>query len=550
MLGLAGLVFGVVDEPGAPWADSGRAASCALLEAAAPLLPDNTGGALLLGVDGVCVISHGSSSATAIVNAVRVARDCVPAAWSIARPTPRAARPGAMPAETHSHLGPVDRRRDRADRARAARRDPRASTPTRSRLDTRLRDDLDADDFAVHRSRRGRRGRARRTHGRARDRRRRSRRAANRPRRGRLRARRALRRGETGRDRARPSASRRRRPTALGRTLEASLGVRFDRSHAPARARSRTVRGARRTASRSRTNASSSSATRCSASSSRTTCSRTSRACPRASSRRYARVSSTRACSPRSRSSSISARICCSARAKTRPAAARSSRSSPTRSRRSSPRCISTRVSPSRAISCCGACASRITEAAAGPGGRDYKTRLQELTAARCARPAPLRRARRGPRSREALLRRGLRRRRSSVRRRRGPVEEASRTGGGLGRLDVADCQTRGGRAGGRTMPELPEVEVMRRDLERRSSARRSNPSRSPARARCAGTRTRRSSSTLLERPQDRLGAAPRASTSSSGSTIPTHSSCTSACRASCCARSRHARRRRSTRTW
>jgi glycerol-3-phosphate acyltransferase PlsX len=44
----------------------------ALLEAASPLQPDNTGGAVLLGVDGVCVISHGSSSARAIVNAVRV----------------------------------------------------------------------------------------------------------------------------------------------------------------------------------------------------------------------------------------------------------------------------------------------------------------------------------------------------------------------------------------------------------------------------------------------------------------------------------------------
>jgi glycerol-3-phosphate acyltransferase PlsX len=50
-----------------------------MLEAAADLLPDNTGGALLLGVKGVCVISHGSSSATAIVNAVRVARDSVAA---------------------------------------------------------------------------------------------------------------------------------------------------------------------------------------------------------------------------------------------------------------------------------------------------------------------------------------------------------------------------------------------------------------------------------------------------------------------------------------
>ena len=48
-----------------------------LLEAAAPLLPDNTGGAVLLGVNGMCVISHGSSSAGAIVNAIRVARDAV-----------------------------------------------------------------------------------------------------------------------------------------------------------------------------------------------------------------------------------------------------------------------------------------------------------------------------------------------------------------------------------------------------------------------------------------------------------------------------------------
>jgi glycerol-3-phosphate acyltransferase PlsX len=77
VMGLAALVFGVVDEPGAPWADAADALKLRLLEAAAPLLPDNTGGALLLGVEGVCIISHGSSSATAIVNAARVARDCV-----------------------------------------------------------------------------------------------------------------------------------------------------------------------------------------------------------------------------------------------------------------------------------------------------------------------------------------------------------------------------------------------------------------------------------------------------------------------------------------
>jgi phosphate acyltransferase len=46
-----------------------------LLPLAAELDPEGTGGAMLLGVDGVCVISHGSSSATAMVNAITVAHD-------------------------------------------------------------------------------------------------------------------------------------------------------------------------------------------------------------------------------------------------------------------------------------------------------------------------------------------------------------------------------------------------------------------------------------------------------------------------------------------
>jgi glycerol-3-phosphate acyltransferase PlsX len=73
--GLAAMVFGVLDEPA--FADAADAIKLRMLEAAAPLLPDNTGGALLLGVDGVCIISHGASSATAIFNACRVARECV-----------------------------------------------------------------------------------------------------------------------------------------------------------------------------------------------------------------------------------------------------------------------------------------------------------------------------------------------------------------------------------------------------------------------------------------------------------------------------------------
>jgi len=46
-----------------------------LLPLAATLDPENTGGAMLLGVDGVCVISHGSSSSVAMVNAITVAHD-------------------------------------------------------------------------------------------------------------------------------------------------------------------------------------------------------------------------------------------------------------------------------------------------------------------------------------------------------------------------------------------------------------------------------------------------------------------------------------------
>jgi phosphate acyltransferase len=47
-----------------------------LLPLAAQFEPENTGGAMLLGTNGVCVISHGSSNATAMLNAVLVAHEC------------------------------------------------------------------------------------------------------------------------------------------------------------------------------------------------------------------------------------------------------------------------------------------------------------------------------------------------------------------------------------------------------------------------------------------------------------------------------------------
>ena len=61
--------------------DDTRAAGATLAgpldEMISELHPDSVGGALLLGVKGVCVISHGSSSADAMVNAIRVASEMV-----------------------------------------------------------------------------------------------------------------------------------------------------------------------------------------------------------------------------------------------------------------------------------------------------------------------------------------------------------------------------------------------------------------------------------------------------------------------------------------
>ncbi|MCX6510431.1 MAG: phosphate acyltransferase PlsX [Actinobacteria bacterium] len=61
--------------------DEARVAAAALWPSLLPLYdsldPENTGGAMLLGVDGVCIISHGSSSDRAMVNAIRVAADMV-----------------------------------------------------------------------------------------------------------------------------------------------------------------------------------------------------------------------------------------------------------------------------------------------------------------------------------------------------------------------------------------------------------------------------------------------------------------------------------------
>ena len=62
-------------------ADGYREHAEALMPALAPLYatldPDTYGGAVLLGVDGVCIISHGSTGATAMLNGIKVADELV-----------------------------------------------------------------------------------------------------------------------------------------------------------------------------------------------------------------------------------------------------------------------------------------------------------------------------------------------------------------------------------------------------------------------------------------------------------------------------------------
>ena len=75
--GTAGLVFRVLDLP--ELSDASAAVMPHLIEAAKEVDPDHVGGAVLLGVDGICVVAHGSSNALAVVHAVRQAVECVEA---------------------------------------------------------------------------------------------------------------------------------------------------------------------------------------------------------------------------------------------------------------------------------------------------------------------------------------------------------------------------------------------------------------------------------------------------------------------------------------
>jgi glycerol-3-phosphate acyltransferase PlsX len=69
------VIFGVFEQ--SPEArEAGKVMMGPLLEAASDFSPDVVGGAVLLGIKGLTVISHGASSARAITNAVGIAADC------------------------------------------------------------------------------------------------------------------------------------------------------------------------------------------------------------------------------------------------------------------------------------------------------------------------------------------------------------------------------------------------------------------------------------------------------------------------------------------
>lgn len=75
---MRGVIKALFDAIGAPqYKVHSDALMPAFLDLYSQFDPDSTGGAILLGVDGVCIISHGSSGARAILNGIKVAKDMV-----------------------------------------------------------------------------------------------------------------------------------------------------------------------------------------------------------------------------------------------------------------------------------------------------------------------------------------------------------------------------------------------------------------------------------------------------------------------------------------
>ena len=75
MRGVVKALFTAIGEP--EYKEHADALMPALLGLYAQFDPDTYGGAILLGVDGVCIISHGSSGARAMLNGIKVAKEMV-----------------------------------------------------------------------------------------------------------------------------------------------------------------------------------------------------------------------------------------------------------------------------------------------------------------------------------------------------------------------------------------------------------------------------------------------------------------------------------------
>ena len=152
------------------------------------------------------------------------------------------------------------------------------------------------------------------------------------------------------------------------------------------------------------------------------------------------------------------------------------------------------RLGRGAARSCSTCSASASPRPASGPGGQDYKTRLQELVGPPLRASSPRYTvADDGPDHAKrffATVRVGgdVRGRRARAGRRSRPSRPRPATRGSA----AGATARRGDADAAATMPELPEVETIRRDLDARSSASASRPSRSPACGRSAATRPKK----------------------------------------------------------
>ena len=143
---------------------------------------------------------------------------------------------------------------------------------------------------------------------------------------------------------------------------------------------------------------------------------------------------------------------------------------------------------------CCTCCESRITEAAIGPGGQDYKTRLQELAARRFEQPPRYEVVEDGPDHAKRFF--------ATVRldgERRGEGEGRSKKQAEQAAARDAWEQLRRDEARRSRCLSCPRSRPSGASSSARSSASASRRSRSPACGRSAVTRTRRSSSAALE---------------------------------------------------